>query len=192
MITEKKENYNRYVGDNEHISNYFPRQLNVKQDYNATQLFSFKNIPNDEILWYQRNKRSYNKDQIRYDYKKPKVARFKLYFRCPFYKRTFYSYDNYYTKDKGLIMDEEKALKTLTTLAIDLNSKFGKDAESLFFMCLDHEKRTKNFDNHNELCQIITKGNFIIRNSTLNFKTFKKDNRYRYVDVNLYTRQYLK
>ena len=96
------------------------------------------------------------------------------------------------TKEKGLIMNEQLALKTLTTLGIELNSKFGKDAECRFFMCLDHEKLTNNYDNHNELCQIITKENYIIRNSSLVFKTFKKDDRYRYVDVNEYKRQYLK
>ena len=43
MITEIKDYFKKYPGDSEHIKDYFPRELNINQDYYATQVFSFKN-----------------------------------------------------------------------------------------------------------------------------------------------------
>ena len=194
MITEIKEHFKKYAGDSENKNwpEYYPKELNVKNDYNALQLMSFKNIDNAEILEYQRNTREYKKTQSEYDYKKPKVARFKLYFRCPFYKHTFYSYDNYRSKGGNIIINEYKALIQLTKLAVELNFKFGKDAECLFFMCLNHDKVTFDFSNHNELCQIITKENKLIRNSSLEFKTLNNNELHQFVNVKNYKREFLK
>ena len=98
---------------------------------------------------YKRTRAPYIKKQDTYNYKKPKRSRFKLYFKDPTYKRTFYSYDNSLTKKGAIVKDEQLGFTQLIRLAKQMKIKWGKNAECKIFMSIDPQCPTDDFTKQN-------------------------------------------